>query len=170
MTEAEMREFRTEMEASGANTPAVRVGTDEEPPVFGSPFTDASPSTSPTRTRFSSLPLQYIPQAERERPTERDWDLLVPPTTRDSSARVSTSSDRSNSPRLTGRRGSLDLARPIVPGMTGGREIADDADMYAFERGGRRPDFSRMRGESRAALLGRPTDDASSVKSGKGSP
>jgi hypothetical protein len=57
---------------------------------------------------------------------------------------------------------SLDLAVPV-----GGRQIADDADMYALARGGRRPDYGRTRGESRAALLGRPgDDDADSTRSG----
>lgn len=40
----------------------------------------------------------------------------------------------------------------------GGREIARDADEYAVSKGGKRPDLSRARGESSAALLGRPTD------------
>ncbi|KAJ9116372.1 hypothetical protein QFC22_004813 [Naganishia vaughanmartiniae] len=43
------------------------------------------------------------------------------------------------------------------PGMSG-REIARDADEYALSRGGKRPDMNRVRGESSAALLGRPTD------------
>ncbi|KAJ9100956.1 hypothetical protein QFC19_005352 [Naganishia cerealis] len=40
-----------------------------------------------------------------------------------------------------------------------GREIARDADEYALRKGARRPDIvNRTRGESSAALLGRPTD------------
>lgn len=159
MTESELREFRMEMEQSGANTPMVRVGTDDAPPAFGSPFTEKSSSSSPTRDRLSPVD-QYPP---------RDWDMLAPPSTRDpSSTRISSSSDRPTSPRIVPRSGgSLDLARPASSSALGGREIADEADMYAYERGGRRPDFSRMRGESRAALLGRPTDDQLSIKSGK---
>ncbi|KAJ9099175.1 hypothetical protein QFC21_004055 [Naganishia friedmannii] len=38
-----------------------------------------------------------------------------------------------------------------------GREIARDADEYAVSKGGKRPDMNRARGESSAALLGRPT-------------
>jgi len=30
--------------------------------------------------------------------------------------------------------------------------------LYAFNRGARRPDYARMRGDSRAALLGRPDE------------
>ena len=57
---------------------------------------------------------------------------------------------------------SLDL--PREPGdRLGGREIADDADLFALSRGARRPDYGRMRGESRAALLGRPDWDESST-------
>ncbi|WVQ82691.1 hypothetical protein IAT38_004823 [Cryptococcus sp. DSM 104549] len=50
----------------------------------------------------------------------------------------------------------------------GGREIADDADAYAISHGARRPDYRRMRGDSRAALLGRPVDDAALDMGGSG--
>ncbi|XAO23099.1 hypothetical protein I312_101877 [Cryptococcus bacillisporus CA1280] len=46
------------------------------------------------------------------------------------------------------------------PQRVGGREIADEADAYAIAHGARRPELQRMRGDSRAALLGRPVDDA----------
>ncbi|TYJ56361.1 hypothetical protein B9479_002909 [Cryptococcus floricola] len=53
-----------------------------------------------------------------------------------------------------------------TPRRYGGREMADDADAYAVAHGGQRPDFRRMRGDSRAALLGRPVDDAALDMSG----
>lgn len=50
---------------------------------------------------------------------------------------------------------SLDLERTTSnPSRASGRQIADNADLYAFARGARRPDYGRFRGESRAALLG----------------
>ncbi|WWC66514.1 uncharacterized protein I206_100417 [Kwoniella pini CBS 10737] len=52
-------------------------------------------------------------------------------------------------------KSSHDTAR-----VKGGREIADEADIYAISKGARRPEYGRMRGDSRAALLGRqPVDD-----------
>lgn len=66
---------------------------------------------------------------------------------------------------------SLDLPREADDRL-GGREIADDADLFAMSRGARRPDYGRMRGESRAALLGRPDwderSDAGSERHGRG--
>ncbi|WVF70524.1 hypothetical protein IAT40_005314 [Kwoniella sp. CBS 6097] len=62
------------------------------------------------------------------------------------------------------KRGESSTPRPPFSGKNsprkGGREIADEADAYAIARGARRPDYGRMRGDSRAALLGRPVDDA----------
>ncbi|OWZ31319.1 hypothetical protein C356_05838 [Cryptococcus neoformans c45] len=56
-------------------------------------------------------------------------------------------------------------APSTIPGTTyphrvGGREITDEADAYAIAHSARRPEFRRMRGDSRAALLDRPVDDA----------
>lgn len=125
MTEAEMREFREEMEASEP-IPTVRV---ETAPRFTSSFDIARTATSTPK---------------------RSLQLEIPP---DQPSR--STSPRPHSPsRITN---SLDLARP--GSAIGGRHIADDADSYAYSRGGRRPDYTRMRGESRAALLGRPKDE-----------
>lgn len=149
MTESEMKEFQLEME-SGAATP-LPYTANEGAPAFGNSFSDSPPS--PLRTRHS--PTESVPP--------RDWDLLAPPT---GSQRASSSSERSASRDTHRSTASLDLARSPVLSPSGGRELADEADRYAYERGGRRPDYNRMRGESRAALLGRPADDASSLKSG----
>lgn len=67
-------------------------------------------------------------------------------------------------------RGTMSLDLPREPGdRLGGREIADDADLFALSRGARRPDYGRMRGESRAALLGRPDwDERSDAGSERG--
>lgn len=71
----------------------------------------------------------------------------------------SVSRSASPSPYFSPRAAmSLDLPRPVSDRL-GGREIADDADMYAISRGARRPEYGRSRGESRAALLGRPDWD-----------
>ena len=56
----------------------------------------------------------------------------------------------------TPRAMSLDMERPLSRNVMGGREIADDADLYAIAKGAKRPEYGRMRGDSRAALLGRP--------------
>lgn len=53
------------------------------------------------------------------------------------------------------RRQSRDRAERM-----GGREIAKDADEYASRHGASRPDMGRRRGESSAALLGRPETEA----------
>ncbi|OXG15113.1 hypothetical protein C367_05778 [Cryptococcus neoformans Ze90-1] len=75
----------------------------------------------------------------------------------------------SRRPSCTGRipsSSSLSCdASSTIPGTTyphrmGGREIADEADAYAIAHSARRPEFRRMRGDSRAALLGPPVDDA----------
>jgi hypothetical protein len=50
------------------------------------------------------------------------------------------------------------IARARSPPRSG-REIAQDADTYAALHGALRPDLGRMRGESSAALLGRPELD-----------
>ena len=63
---------------------------------------------------------------------------------------------------------SLDLPRNQEDRL-GGREIADDADLYAISRGAKRPTYGRNRGESRAALLGKPDwEDRSESGSMKG--
>lgn len=84
--------------------------------------------------------------------------------------------DNAYTPTLASRRPSYSRRIPssssisfdvpcTIPGTTcphrvGGREVADEADAYAIAHGARRPEFRRMRGDSRAALLGRPVDDA----------
>ncbi|RXK39777.1 hypothetical protein M231_02970 [Tremella mesenterica] len=62
------------------------------------------------------------------------------------------------------RAASLDGQRPSRNVM-GGRDIADEADLYAMRHGARRPEYGRSRGDSRAALLGRPRagSDISSI-------
>ena len=82
-----------------------------------------------------------------------------------SNPRPNLHSLRSDSCRSRGYS-SLDLGRPTS--RPGGREMADDADEYAMMHGARRarrPDFGRLRGDSRAALLGRlEVDDTSTTR------
>jgi hypothetical protein len=53
------------------------------------------------------------------------------------------------------RSNEEDAARVRSPPVSG-RELALQADEYAIQRGSRRPDYGRTRGESSAALLPRP--------------
>jgi hypothetical protein len=53
------------------------------------------------------------------------------------------------------RSNEEDAARARSPPVSG-RELALQADEYAIQRGSRRPDYGRTRGESSAALLPRP--------------
>lgn len=132
MTEGEMREFLAEME-SGQATPMIRV--DQAPPTFNSPFDADAPRLS------SSSPTESVPPRDTLTPRPGSIDGA-----------------RDGNPRYSSRTtNSLDLARGS-PRPEAGRELADDADRYAYARGGRRPDYGRLRGESRAALLGRPDD------------
>ncbi|GHJ90440.1 hypothetical protein NliqN6_6842 [Naganishia liquefaciens] len=74
---------------------------------------------------------------------------------RPSSMTLSTSGKLAEAKHEERRRRSRDRAERI-----GGREIAKDADEYASRHGARRPDMGRRRGESSAALLGRPETEA----------
>lgn len=139
MTEAEMREFREEMDGSSQPIPSVKI---DEVPRFAASFDIPRSSTStPSPTRPSNRHLDIAP----DEPNTPDSARAGSP-----SSLLPHSTDRSGS-RYTS---SLDLARS--ENAAGGRSVADDADNYAYNRGGRRPDFGRMRGESRAALLGQP--------------
>lgn len=137
MTETEMREFREEMEGSQP-IPSVKV---DEVPRFATSFDGSRDRSS---SRLSNSHLEIAPDESATPSTARS----VSPSKLDPQ-----SADRSSA-RYTS---SLDLARP--DGRVSGRSAADDADAYAYNRGGRRPDMGRMRGESRAALLGGPKKD-----------
>ncbi|OCF41811.1 hypothetical protein I317_04417 [Kwoniella heveanensis CBS 569] len=139
---------------------------DNLPPVF-SPMLEVPPrlngfgSSSPSGT---STP--YYAETDGLVP-----DVPVPPsiapTDNSSEIDLNLTSTYTYPPTSTPtppKRGESSTPRPIYPGTDsprrGGREIADEADAYAIARGARRPDYGRMRGDSRAALLGRPVDDA----------
>ena len=74
---------------------------------------------------------------------------------RPSSMTLSTAGKLAEAKHEERRQQSRDRA-----GRMGGREIAKDADEYASSHGVSRPDMGRRRGESSAALLGRPETDA----------
>jgi len=139
MNEGEMREWMEEMK-SGQATPIQReIGEDGQSDMSGSPF---DPFDKLSRSSTPQVPSLYL-----------EPDTYPPPPRRNSR----TTSDRSVSgtelPINTTyfSRGTVSLDQNRL----GGREIADEANMYAFARGARRPDYGRMRGDSRAALLGR---------------
>lgn len=188
MTDEEMREFMAEMESAqgtGVATPAIVV--DDAPPQFFDSFTDdkdASLSSSSSSRRWS--PPRRAPSPgytfgagpsgsallapdTSELLDDFEVDTSYPPSSPSALVPTSMSSGRIGRPRSdTQRSMSIDLGRPSRQ-VVSGRDVADDADRYAFDRGGRRPDYGRMRGESRAALLGRPKeeeDDAASTRSG----
>jgi hypothetical protein len=197
MTDEEMREFMAEMESAqgtGVATPAIVI--DDEPPQFFDSFTDdkdASFSSSSSSRRWSpprrapspgytfgagtgagagagsSTGSALLAPDTTELLDDFEVDTSYPPSSPSALAPTSMSSGRIGRPRSdTQRSMSIDLGRPSRQ-VVSGRDVADEADRYAFDRGGRRPDYGRMRGESRAALLGRPKeddDDAASTRSG----
>ncbi|WVQ97396.1 hypothetical protein IAU59_004509 [Kwoniella sp. CBS 9459] len=139
---------------------------DDLPPVFSpmlevpprlNGFSSSSPSgtSTPYYTEMDSL-VKAVPVPPSIAPTgnSSEIDLTVP----------STFTYPPTSASTPPKRGESSTPRPAHSGTNsprrGGREIADEADAYAIARGARRPDYGRMRGDSRAALLGRPVDDA----------
>jgi hypothetical protein len=74
---------------------------------------------------------------------------------RPSSMTLSTAGKLAEAKHEERRQQSRDRAERI-----GGREIAKEADEYAASHGASRPEMGRRRGESSAALLGRPESDA----------
>ncbi|KAK4688329.1 hypothetical protein P7C73_g1782, partial [Tremellales sp. Uapishka_1] len=127
----ELREWlQLEEAASGWNTPAM---SDADSPFFAHSL-NPSASTS----ALLSAPSPYLAPTRYSAPDVADLS--------DVEAEGDT-----YPPRIRETM-SLDLVRNLP---AGGREIAADADRYAIARGARR-DGGRSRGESRAALLGRP--------------
>lgn len=74
---------------------------------------------------------------------------------RPSSMTLSTAGKLAEAKHEERRQQSRDRAERM-----GGREIAKEADEYAASHGASRPEMGRRRGESSAALLGRPEADA----------
>lgn len=124
------------------------------------------PNFSPEFLMSSTIPMGSIPRTSPSSPSRASLTLptsyLDPESNSDSPAADLYPPARTSWGDNTRGTVSLDIARPLrnsrSPGGSG-REIADDADEYAHLRGARRPDYGRFRGESRAALLGRPTED-----------
>jgi len=137
---------------SGANTPIVRV-SEEGPPQFNEAFLPAEHGTRP------NLNLNIGPQASTASLVSINTSAPDIDPTSPVSATSGLAAAYDEPPRLplTSRR-SLDFERygDSPRASRGGRELADEADRYAIAQGGRRPDIQRLRGESRAALLGRP--------------
>ncbi|KAL7419419.1 hypothetical protein Q5752_006257 [Cryptotrichosporon argae] len=131
----------------GAAVPDRRALT-ETTPAPGIPLIAIhdSPSTTPVG----------LPGAEPA--PEIEYPPLRAPHRRVDSA-ASRASSRSRVDSLRDRDGGRGTVSLDIERRTGGRDVADDADRYAYLRGGRRADYARMRGDSRAALLGRPEDD-----------
>ncbi|WRT64248.1 uncharacterized protein IL334_001179 [Kwoniella shivajii] len=169
MNEDELREWVKEMEYEqstnaglsfnnerSGKTPAIRIDDhgstsgifDNLPPVF-TPALEVPPG-------FSSNSLSPSPAPSgRNTPYLVDSDNLT--------ASNATNHDLPPTyPPTPPKRGESSTPKPAsfeTPRGRGGREIADEADAYAVSKGARRPDYGRMRGDSRAALLGRPVDD-----------
>ena len=124
LNDDEMREWMVELE-SGVNTPQPRA-EDQIPNIDPSfdPFNTPSERHSAIVTSYPE-PDVYPQQSTR---------LTHPP-------RSAVSLD------LTRASRDLELTR-------GGRELADEADLYAISRGAKRPDYGKLRGESRTGLLG----------------
>ncbi|KAK8866019.1 hypothetical protein IAR55_001170 [Kwoniella newhampshirensis] len=167
MNEEEWRDWVQELEfeqgvlatSSGrVGTPAIKVDGnaivddfDPAPPLitpFDTPSAKYNTTTSGASTPMYTEQDMLVPALSFPTDKLNALDTTYPPT---SSKRGEPSTRTSSAMELTPPRNN----RPV-----GGREIADDADLYALSRGARRPEYGRMRGDSRAALLGRPVDDA----------
>lgn len=148
LSEDELREWRAELQ-SGMNTPAIRI-SEENPPLFNDSFSPPSSLRGLATPSVLTISTDVDPASTSNLPSPIDD---APP--------------RSPVASYASRR-SLDYERPPVSlgrSDRGGREIADEADQYAISHGVRRPDLHRLRGESRAALLGRPDSPSGSRSS-----
>ncbi|WWD17782.1 hypothetical protein CI109_102224 [Kwoniella shandongensis] len=167
MNEEEWREWVKELEyeqtvlatSNGrADTPAIKLD--------GSALVDDKEPTPALVTPYDAPAVKFNSMVSgTSTPMYTEQDVLVPA--------LSFATDDINKfdmtyPPTPTKRGEPSTRPPSVMELTpprtnrpiGGREIADDADSYALTRGARRPEYGRMRGDSRAALLGRPVDDA----------
>ncbi|WWC86345.1 uncharacterized protein L201_001218 [Kwoniella dendrophila CBS 6074] len=181
MNEEELREWVNEMEyeqsansklnTNNLSTPAIKIddenGTstpgifDNLPTVF-TPGIDETPQ-SQYQLGFGGTSTSISPSGTST-PAYLDTDSLVstedlityPPTT----PRKGEPSFRSSSTPPKALASSEMTSSNSSRNVRGGREIADESDLYAISRGAKRPEYGRMRGDSRAALLGRkPVDD-----------
>lgn len=119
------------------------------PPV--APCKSSSPTVTPLT--LPDLAVEHIyphPDEDTSRAPHRPLSGAVPAIT----LTPTYTPARSRADSLRGTQ-SLDIERPMRF-RPSGPEIADEADQYAIAHGARRPDLSRLRGDSRAALLGRP--------------
>ncbi|WVR05965.1 hypothetical protein IAU60_002993 [Kwoniella sp. DSM 27419] len=174
MNEEELREWVEEIQYEQAanaelNTegdskrPAIRIDGDG---AISGVFDDLPPVFSP---------MLEMPPARRSMPSASgtstpyfvETDLLVPSRSQTLTANPSEADLPAYTyPPTPPKRGESSTSRSPAPvdqqnvTRQSGRDLADEADAYAYSRGARRPDYSRMRGDSRAALLGRPMDDA----------
>ena len=132
MNEEEMRDWQMDMEACQTSPSLWATNTEEQvkyPEMsWFDPFGGEARSGSPVKSSV------YL---------ELDDSLPV------SSSSQRGVSSRGSSPHVPRCTVSLDIARPRAYDMT------ENLDPGATPRGPRRPDFGRMRGDSRAALLGR---------------
>ena len=171
MNEEEMRAWMGDASdvGSGRNTPppAIQLDPSHAEDTKGEnlkslfippPFLSIPSHPSSSTPLYPISPDSLIPSTSNS-PRSPNSDL--PP----SSSTFRTSRSRQNS--LHRPSVSLDLPRSVLP-PRGGREIADEADRYAMAKGAKRPDYGRSRAESRAALLGGPSDDQSDVASDVG--
>lgn len=185
ITEVEMRAWLTQMDtalmtsAGVPGAPQIRVVSPQpvENGITDDDLDNAGPSTSRGATGdldpipYATLLLSPPALAAASRP-ESPQPMALPDLAHEHVYAGSSSSERPMSttvpailltPTYTPARSradslrgtvSLDIERPRQ--FMSGREIAEDADEYAVAHGARRPDLGRMRGESSAALLGRP--------------
>ncbi|WVQ70908.1 hypothetical protein IAR50_000433 [Cryptococcus sp. DSM 104548] len=147
---------------AAAGAPAIKVEgvrvLDSLPPAFSTPPSPKLVDTA-AATPGNNSPL-FIPQEHTSlspSPSLLELNTNRPPSI--ASRRPYSETRRSVSDTSSIYEPSL-ASGTSTPRRYGGREMADDADAYAVAHGAHRPEYRRMRGDSRAALLGRPVDDA----------
>ncbi|WVW82396.1 hypothetical protein I302_104403 [Kwoniella bestiolae CBS 10118] len=160
MNEEELREWVKEMEyeqstnsqLNNVSTPAIKIDDDTGsntgmfdnlPPVF-------TPNLEPPQFNFTN---HSVSPSGTSTPAYLESDSLV------------SVEDLTTYPPKRGESSKLSIEVTPPRRVKGGREIADESDLYAISKGAKRPEYGRMRGDSRAALLGRSGVDDTILES-----
>ncbi|WVQ62105.1 uncharacterized protein L199_000243 [Kwoniella botswanensis] len=173
MNEEELREWVKEMEyeqsansqLNGLSTPAIKIddelGTNNATAVFDNLPSVFTPSLEPPQFNFSTRSLS---PSGTSTPAYMETDNLVSTSVEDLNTNTTTYPPQKRGESSTPKP-SFDISVTPPRKVKGGREIADESDLYAISKGGKRPEYGRMRGDSRAALLGRSGVDDTILES-----
>ncbi|WWC58467.1 uncharacterized protein I303_101009 [Kwoniella dejecticola CBS 10117] len=175
MNEEELREWVQEMEHeqsasvklnSHIDAPAIKIDAEHGEPLNGmfdnlpSVFTPGLMENPDSRYRLGFSGTSISPSGTST-PAYMENDGLI------STEDLNLSTTYPPTPPKRGESSTpVPKSSTDTPSGRGGREIADEADLYAISKGARRPEYGRMRGDSRAALLGRQPHDDTALEMG----